>query len=147
MSRSEALFAPLGISMGMSVTAMVRSRRRGLRLALAMPDRQLVLNPALGKASGCPGSLIAVDHAKTSGHRLFRRAIFLRLPWWLGRTLSGDKEVTWVAGMGLGGQRLVMVPDLDLIMMTTSGAYGSSRQGNAALDILYRFVMPAVRVQ
>ena len=55
--------------------------------------------------------------------------------------------MTWVAGMGLGGQRLIMVPDLDLIVMTTSGAYGSPRQGNAALEILYRFVIPSVRAQ
>jgi hypothetical protein len=31
--------------------------------------------------------------------------------------------------------------------MTTSGAYGSPRQGNATLEILYRFVMPAVRMR
>jgi hypothetical protein len=30
-------------------------------------------------------------------------------------------------------------------VVTTAGLYASPRQGNAALDILYRFVMPAVR--
>ena len=63
----------------------------------------------------------------------------------MGRTLAGDKDVTWIAGMGLGGQRLFIVPDLDLVVMVTQGLYASGRQGHAALDILYNFVVPAVR--
>ena len=77
----------------------------------------------------------------------FGGLFFYGYQWWLGRTLSGEKEVTWVAAMGLGGQRVFIVPDLDLIVMTTSGLYTSPRQGNAALEILYRFVIPAVKTQ
>jgi CubicO group peptidase (beta-lactamase class C family) len=65
--------------------------------------------------------------------------------WWMGRTLAGDREVTWIAGQGLGGQRLVMVPDLDLVVMVTQGLYLSGRQGQATLDILANFIIPAVR--
>jgi CubicO group peptidase (beta-lactamase class C family) len=75
----------------------------------------------------------------------FGGLFFYGYQWWLGRTLSGDKEVKWVAAMGLGGQRLFIVPDLDLVVMTTSGLYTSPRQGHAALDILYSFVVPSVR--
>jgi hypothetical protein len=64
--------------------------------------------------------------------------------WWLGRTLSGSKEVTWIAGVGLGGQRLIIVPVLDLVVMMTSGLYASPHQGNAALDMLYYCIVPAV---
>ena len=64
--------------------------------------------------------------------------------WWMGRTLAGGKEIKWIAAVGLGGQRLFIVPDLDLVVMTTQGLYGSSRQGHAALDILYSFVIPAL---
>ena len=39
--------------------------------------------------------------------------------WWMGRTLSGDKEVKWIAAQGLGGQRIFIVPELDLVMVTT----------------------------
>jgi len=53
--------------------------------------------------------------------------------------------VTWIVGIGLGGQRLIIIPDLDLVVMTTAGMYTSPRQGNAALDILYSFVIPSVR--
>ncbi|MEH2514838.1 CubicO group peptidase (beta-lactamase class C family) [Bradyrhizobium sp. AZCC 1610] len=65
--------------------------------------------------------------------------------WWVGRTLSGDKDVKWIAAQGLGGQRIFIVPELDLVVMTTSGLYGSGRQGQAALDILANFIIPYVR--
>ena len=65
--------------------------------------------------------------------------------WWMGRTLSGDKDVKWISAMGLGGQRIFIVPELDLVVMTTSGLYGSGRQGQAALDMLASFVIPYVR--
>ena len=63
----------------------------------------------------------------------------------MGRTLSGDKDVKWIAAQGLGGQRIFIIPDLDLVMVTTSGLYGSPRQGNAALDILANFIIPSVK--
>jgi len=74
----------------------------------------------------------------------FGGLFFYGYQWWLGRTLSGDKEVTWIAAIGLGGQRTFIIPDLDLVVMTTAGAYTSPRQGNAGLDILYSFVIPSV---
>ena len=49
-----------------------------------------------------------------------------------------------MAGVGLGGQRLIIVPDLDLVLMLTSGLYASPRQGNLAHDILYSFVVPSI---
>jgi CubicO group peptidase (beta-lactamase class C family) len=70
---------------------------------------------------------------------------FYGYQWWLGRTLSRGEEIKWIAAMGLGGQRIFIVPDLDLVVMTTSGLYTSPRQGNAALDILYSSVIPSIR--
>jgi CubicO group peptidase (beta-lactamase class C family) len=75
----------------------------------------------------------------------FGGLFFYGYQWWLGRTLSRGEEIKWIAAMGLGGQRIFIVPDLDLVVMTTSGLYGSPRQGNAALDILYSSVIPSIR--
>jgi hypothetical protein len=120
--------------------------RRAFASDRAMPPRSAnwCFIAAVGRDSRLFAESITPRH-QAIGY--FGGLFFYGYQWWFGRTLSGDKEVTWIAGMGLGGQRLVMVPDLDLIMMTTSGAYGSPRQGNAALDILYRFVIPSVRTQ
>jgi hypothetical protein len=53
--------------------------------------------------------------------------------------------VKWVAAMGSGGQRIFIVPELDLVMMTTSGLYFQAHQGDGALDTLTNFVIPSVR--
>ena len=65
--------------------------------------------------------------------------------WWLGRSLSAAKEITWIAAMGQGGQRIFVVPELDLVVMMTSGLYFSGRQGHAEIDILSNFVISSVR--
>jgi CubicO group peptidase (beta-lactamase class C family) len=56
--------------------------------------------------------------------------------WPQGRTLSGEGEVPWISAMGLGGQRIFIVPSLDLVVVSTSGLYTSPRQGMAALNML-----------
>src|SRR5207237_1597504 len=56
--------------------------------------------------------------------------------WWLGRSLSDEQELQWISAMGLGGQRLFIVPSLDLVVTSTSGLYKDPRQGMAALDML-----------
>ncbi len=57
---------------------------------------------------------------------------------WAARSISGDSEVKWIAAMGSGGQRIFIVPDRDLVVMTTSGLYFQPRQGDGALDA-YQF--------
>jgi CubicO group peptidase (beta-lactamase class C family) len=46
--------------------------------------------------------------------------------WWGGTVNWHSKILTWSAGFGNGGQRLFIVPDLDLAIATTAGDYGSS---------------------
>jgi CubicO group peptidase (beta-lactamase class C family) len=75
----------------------------------------------------------------------FGGLFFYGYQWWMGRTLSGDKEIKWIVAMGLGGQRIFIIPSLDLVMMTTQGLYANGKQGHASLDILSSFVIPSVR--
>jgi CubicO group peptidase (beta-lactamase class C family) len=56
--------------------------------------------------------------------------------WWLGRPLSGEREVPCISAMGLGGQRIFIVPSLDLVVTSTSGHYSNARQGVAVLELL-----------
>ena len=73
----------------------------------------------------------------------FSGLFFYGYQWWLGRSLAGGQEIKWIAAAGLGGQRLFIVPDLDLVVVTTSGLYGRPLEGNAALDILTNVAIPA----
>ena len=100
----------------------------------------------LERSANCLGYWIAqtmVPRFQAIGY--FGGSMFYGYQWWQGRTLSDGTDVKWIAAMGLGGQRIIVVPDHDLVVMTTSGLYTSPRQGNGTLEILYRFVIPAVR--
>jgi CubicO group peptidase (beta-lactamase class C family) len=68
---------------------------------------------------------------------------FYGYQWWLGRTFLRDLH--WTAGVGLGGQRLFVQPDLDLVVAVTAGHYTSPLQGIIPLEILTRHVLPAIK--
>jgi CubicO group peptidase (beta-lactamase class C family) len=72
-------------------------------------------------------------------------ALFYGYQWWLGRSLIRHREIDWIAGSGLGGQRLYIVPREDLVVVVTAGNYKARNQGLVPTDILNRFVLPAVR--
>jgi hypothetical protein len=63
----------------------------------------------------------------------------------MGRSIAQEKEVKWIAAMGSGGQRIFIVPDLDLVVMTTSGLYFRPYQGDGALDMMANYILPSVR--
>lgn len=57
--------------------------------------------------------------------------------WWLGKVDALGGAHDWSGGMGNGGQRLYIVPDLDLVVAITAGDYGEieiGRQGRAVFD-------------
>ncbi len=45
--------------------------------------------------------------------------------WWMGTSPWQGKSLAWSAGFGNGGQRLFMLPELDLTVVITAGDYGS----------------------
>jgi CubicO group peptidase (beta-lactamase class C family) len=58
--------------------------------------------------------------------------------WWLGRSLVNQQDLGWAAAVGLGGQRIVIVPALDLVVVVTAGMYKNPMQGRVPLGILNR---------
>ncbi|KRQ99905.1 serine hydrolase [Bradyrhizobium jicamae] len=147
----EALFAPLGISdwEWMKYRNEHISSAAGLRLRPrdAAKIGQLVLN----KGAWGGREIVSAKWVEQSVTPRFQAIgyfgglFYYGQQWWMGRTLSGDKDVKWIAAQGLGGQRIFIIPELDLVMVTTSGLYGSPRQGSAALDILANFIVPYIR--
>lgn len=67
--------------------------------------------------------------------------------WWLGRSFRNGSELTWAAGIGLGGQRLFVVPALDLVVMVNSGHYrqAPALQSIIPAGIFTRVVLPAAK--
>jgi hypothetical protein len=63
---------------------------------------------------------------------------------WLGRSLVDRHEVRWAAAVGLGGQRMFIVPALDLVVVVNAGLYRSALQGPVPMAILNRYVLKAI---
>ncbi|WP_448950271.1 serine hydrolase domain-containing protein [Labrys neptuniae] len=72
-------------------------------------------------------------------------AMFYGFQFWLGRSLVDHRSVDWAAGFGYGGQRLFIVPSLDLTIMVNAGRYGGQDEGGFAAAVLNRYVLPAAR--
>jgi CubicO group peptidase (beta-lactamase class C family) len=70
---------------------------------------------------------------------------FYGYQWWLGRTFRNGAELKWAAGYGIGGQRLFVVPTLDLVVMISAGLYGRPQQFVLPNNIFTRVVLPAVK--
>jgi CubicO group peptidase (beta-lactamase class C family) len=68
-----------------------------------------------------------------------------RYHWWIGHSRSGDKFIDWIAAVGLGGQRIFIVPGRDLVVVTTAGLYRDFAQGLHARSILDDSVLSAIR--
>ncbi len=151
LARRE-LFEPLGITdtdwrqfpSGEPVAASgLRMRPRDL-----VKIGQLVLNhgtwPTAGGASSqqiVPADWItAATSPQINGQQLY----FYGYQFWLGRSLVHGREVDWIAGVGYGGQRLFIVPSLDLVVLVHAGLYNSSMQAWVPLSILNRYVLAAV---
>ena len=78
---------------------------------------------------------------RINGEGLF----FYGYQWWLGRSFRNGSEITWAAGVGLGGQRLYVVPSLDLVVMINAGHYRDGAAGHRPLRHLQPVVLPAVK--
>jgi CubicO group peptidase (beta-lactamase class C family) len=60
--------------------------------------------------------------------------------WWAGTAEAGGRRVAWIAGFGNGGQRLFVVPALDLAVVMTAGQYNSDQIGPAQMRLFRQIV-------
>jgi CubicO group peptidase (beta-lactamase class C family) len=68
---------------------------------------------------------------------------FYGFQFWLGRSLVNHRQVDWAAGFGYGGQHLVVIPSLDMVVLIHAGLYGNSAADGIGDAILNKFILPA----
>ena len=64
-----------------------------------------------------------------------------------GRASIGNHEIDFTAGVGLGGQRLYVVPTQHLVVVVTAGLYDRPLQGLGGGTVLNQFVLPSALPQ
>ena len=142
----DALFEPLGIT----DVEWARhadgspSASGGLRLRapdLAKIGQLLIDGGSWNGAPLLPATWIAQSLTPQIG--MDDRLFFYGFHWWLGRSLVNGREIPWAAGIGLGGQRLFVVPALSLVAVITAGHYADPMQSWLPLVVLNRHVLGA----
>lgn len=140
------LFEPLGITDvewykyahgNPSAAAGLRLRPRDLAKI-----GQLVLQHGAwnGKQLVSSGWIDASTTPQINGLLIF----FYGYQFWLGRSLINKHELDWSAAWGLGGQRIFIVPERDLVVVVNAGLYRSDIQSQVPLKILNQYVLKAV---
>ena len=148
MLAHDLLFAPLGIE----EVEWVRFPATGEPIAasgLRLLPRdfakigQLVL--AHGAWQGKQIAPAAFVEEATTPHINGQQLYFYGYQFWLGRSFVHGREIDWSAAVGLGGQRIFIVPALDLVTVVNAGLYHSPMQASVPLMLLNRYVLPAAR--
>jgi CubicO group peptidase (beta-lactamase class C family) len=134
------LFAPLGIGAfeWLRYTNGEAAASWGLRLR----PRDMAKLGQLVLAQGRWGERSIVSAAwvreSLAPHIMGEHLYYYGYQWWLGRSLVHQQDLGWAAAVGLGGQRIYIVPALDLVVVVTAGMYQSPLQVPVPLGILQR---------
>ena len=71
-------------------------------------------------------------------------AYYYGYQWWISSSLVNGKKIDWFEAFGLGGQRIIIVPSLELVVVFTAGLYDMQNSWRATTPILDGYILPAV---
>lgn len=141
---AERLFAPLGIFEWEWVNGSdgFAAASSGLRLKARDMARigQLMLDR--GQAFGnrvVPPGWLAVSFKPRA---VVESGLHYGYQWWIGHLLQSGKP--WAAAFGNGGQRLFVIPSLDLTVAILAGNYNKADQWKMPVRLMSRIVIPSI---
>jgi len=90
--------------------------------------------------------ILGSGFAERSVAPLYRlRGIFYGYNWWVEDYPYKDRTVRSFSARGAGGQTVVAVPELELVVATMAGNYSGRSQHSFTGALVPRFILPAVR--
>jgi CubicO group peptidase (beta-lactamase class C family) len=142
---NEMLFEPLGIKDAEWIRYADGTANVG---GLRMRPRDLAKIGELVLNGGAWNNRQIVSRAwideSTSPHVNGESLFFYGFQWWLGRSLVNRQEIRWISAVGWGGQRMYIVPSLDLVVVVMAGLYDNPiLQPVIGEVILRRYALPA----
>ena len=102
---------------------------------------QLVISQGTWKGK----SIVSAEWLKeaTTG-RLPADTVYYGYQWWTGSSHVNARKIDWFEAFGLGGQRIIIVPSLDLVVVFTTGLYDMENASLVTTKLLDDYVLPAV---
>jgi CubicO group peptidase (beta-lactamase class C family) len=91
--------------------------------------------------------ILSQDFAARAASPLYNlRKIYYGYLWWIEDYPYKDRMLRIYAARGSGGQTVTVIPDLDLVVATFGGSYGSLKgMFGASTEPIPRIILPAVR--
>lgn len=139
---TQALFAPLGITRfewykdarrvpyaasGLRLLPRDMAKIGGLMLGNGSEGGRQIVPEAWVKASMSPQAQVAKDDGCGYHYGYF---------WWIVPTCAASPAPGRFSAIGNGGQRIIVVPERDLIVVVTAGLYNDRRQGAVAQQVI-----------
>ncbi len=140
----EKLFGPLGVEsvdwvLGTNGEPAAASGLR-LRARDLLKIGQLVLDRGLWNGKQIvPSEWLAASFKNTVPSE---DGLVYGYQWWLGKGRGDGYD--WMAGFGNGGQRLVIIPDLGLVIVVLAGNYNQRDAWRVPVSIIGEILLPAL---
>jgi CubicO group peptidase (beta-lactamase class C family) len=140
----EALFEPLGITdfewMRMSSGEIAADGGLRLRPRDMAKLGQLVLSQGEWKGK----RIVSASWLRESLQKTIDAMdLHYGYQWWIGSSWVNSRTVEWFAALGHGGQRIIIVPSLDLVVIFTAGLYDSNDWA-LMRNLLEIYILPSI---
>jgi CubicO group peptidase (beta-lactamase class C family) len=140
----ETLFAPLGIRDTEWILASNGEPAAASGLRMRPRDLAKIGQLVLDRGRWGGRQLVPADWLDVSftRHATVEEGLDYGYQWWLGKMPDGQP---WIAGFGNGGQRLTIIPSLDLVVVVMAGNYNAPDAWKLPTAIMTDILLPALR--
>lgn len=141
----EKLFVPLGIDKSEWTPGTNGEPAAASGLRLTARDLARVGRMALDKGQWKGRQIVPADwlEASFTRHVPSEDGLFYGYQWWLGLGSTPDRP--WMAAFGNGGQRLVVIPHLDMAVVVFAGRYNDRNAWKLSVRILTEIIFPSLK--